>query len=102
MQYSNLPDFSYRYAFNQRMEDKLIRTSQFLAAQLNILDARDSGLLSGENITERSAAQQQDFLKQAIEDIIDIRESLGIEKPAGQNKPLEELFKIDTKIDKKF
>lgn len=98
MQTTFLPTLSYKQAFNYSMEDKLIRTSQFLAAQLDILNARDRGLLADENITENAEAQQQDFIKKAIEDIIDIRERFGITEAAGQNKPLEELFKIDTKV----
>ncbi|MAI62583.1 MAG: hypothetical protein CBB87_08920 [Micavibrio sp. TMED27] len=98
MQVSILPILSYKQAFNTQMEDKLLRTSQLLTAQLDILKARDAGLLAGEDITKRATSTQQDFIKQAIEDIIDIRANLGITEAAGQNKPLEELFKIDTKV----
>lgn len=93
--------FSFKSVLNQRADDKLLQTTQRLAAELDILRNRDMSVALGENTgkalspSETVLNTQQDFISKAIQDIIDIRESLGITEAAGANRPLEELFQID-------
>lgn len=96
-------DSSYKILFNQRINYKMLQTTQRLARELDILRNRDIDLALGE-ITRQDNAEnkdkatintQNDIISQSIQDILDIRERLGIEQPAGDNKPLEELFHIN-------
>lgn len=93
--------FSFKSVLNQRAENKLLQTTQRLAAELDILRNRDVGLAlekvtgSSQSPSETVLNTQQDFISKAIKDIIDIRKSLGITQAAGANRPLEELFQID-------
>ena len=96
-------DSSYKVLFNQRISDKLLQTTQRLARELDILRNRDIALALGkitgqnqvENKEKASFKTQNEIISQSIKDILDIRERLGIETPAGDNKPLEELFHIN-------
>ncbi len=93
--------FSFKSVLNQRADDKLLQTTQRLAAELDILRNRDVGLALGkvtgssQSPSETVLNTQQDFISKAIQDIIDIRESLGITEAAGANRPLEELFQVN-------
>ena len=96
-------DSSYKVLFNQRISDKMLQTTQRLARELDILRNRDLDLALGE-ITGQNQAENKDkatlntqneIISQSIQDILDIRERLGIEQAAGDNKPLEELFHIN-------
>ena len=100
---------SYKDILNQRADDNFIRTTQRLAAELDILRRRDldvelgrifagdtgsGGGDSTQNPAETAKTLQQDYIKQSIEDIQEIRRRLGIETPKGANVPLEDLFGI--------
>ncbi|PCI97339.1 MAG: hypothetical protein COB14_09205 [Alphaproteobacteria bacterium] len=96
-------DSSYKVLFNQRISDKMLQTTQRLARELDILRNRDIDLALGK-ITGQNNAQdkekatlntQNEIISQSIQDILDIRERLGIDQPAGDNKPLQELFHIN-------
>ena len=96
-------DSSYKVLFNQLIHDKMLQTTQRLARELYILRNRDIGLALGE-ITGKNQAEnkdkatlntQNDIISQSIQDILDIRERLGIDQPAGDSKSLEELFHIN-------
>lgn len=96
-------DSSYKVLFNQRINDKMLQTTQRLARELDILRNRDIDLALGE-ITGQDNAEnkekatlntQSEIISQSIQDILDIRERLGIDQPAGDNKPLQELFHIN-------
>ncbi len=101
---------SYKDILNQRADDKFVRTTQRLAAELDILSRRDLDVELGrifagdvrpgsgnasQNPAETAKTLQQDYIKQSIEDILEIRRRLGIETPRGANVPLEELFKLE-------
>lgn len=88
---------SYKNLLNQRIEDKFLRTTQRLALELDILRRRDLDLELGRIVSgvqkDTVLPAQADFISQSIKKILDIRKRLGIETPAGGNKPLDELLK---------
>lgn len=43
--------------------------------------------------TQKAQAKLDELIKGSIEEITQLRKSLGITTPAGQNKPLDDLFK---------
>ncbi|MCB1681483.1 MAG: hypothetical protein H6858_01545 [Rhodospirillales bacterium] len=92
---------SYKDLLNQRSDERFLRITQRLAVELNILHARDLGQLQGDlpsRLNNSTAlASQDDFIAQSIKKILDIRKRLGIESPAGQNSPLDDLLKPSLK-----
>ena len=100
-------DFNYKNALNQQITDNLTRTTQRLALELDILRNRDLNLelakITAPNQGKIAVTIQSEAISQSIKDILDIRKSLGIEEAAGENKPLEELFKVSkgTILDEK-
>lgn len=87
---------SYKNVLNQRIEDKFTRTTQRLALELDILRRRDLDLELGRIIpgAQKDSAPnvQEDFIARSIKRILDIRKRMGIETPAGGNRPLDELL----------
>ncbi len=92
-------DSSYKVLFNQRISDKMLQTTQRLARELDILRNRDIdlalGKITGQDKKDATIKTQNEIISQSIQDILDIRERLGIQQAAGDNKPLEELFRIN-------
>lgn len=92
---------SYKDLLNQRSDERFLRITQRLAVELNILHARDLGQLQGDLSSRLNSstalAPQDDFIAQSIKKILDIRKRLGIESPAGQNSPLDDLLKPSLK-----
>ena len=92
---------SYKDLLNQRSDERFLRITQRLAVELDILRRRDLDVelgrifSGGQSVTAPS--KQDDFIARSIERILDIRKRLGIETPAGQNSPLDDLLKPSPK-----
>lgn len=89
---------SFRDTQNFLVGANLVRKSTQLVNDLALINSRDSNLeefyasISDSNITEQFDTQ----IRQSIEDIQNLREALGIDKPAGNNPlPLTDLLTPD-------
>ncbi len=85
---------SYKTFQNHSIGQKLVQTSAQLVQDLEraYIAQNDTTLPIAADI-DAAEDTLDTLIAKSIKEIVDIRKSLGITKAAGQNKPLEDLFK---------
>lgn len=85
---------SHKTLQNQMLGQKLVSKAQQLVENLERINTSPTRtLLSPENNLKLAEDKLDELIAGSIKEIIEIRKSLGITEAAGQNKPLDELFK---------
>ena len=87
---------SYKALDNAFAGQKMLDKAAELVATLEHTKSAPQSLKDLNGLFETDAQKAQDTLDEliqnSIEEIIELRKSLGITEAAGQNKPLDELF----------
>ncbi len=85
---------SHKTLQNQMLGQKLVSKAQQLVENLERINTSPMRTLpSPENNLKLAEDKLDELIAGSIKEIIEIRKSLGITEAAGQNKPLDELFK---------
>ncbi len=88
---------SYRTFQNYSIGQNLISKAEQLVNDLESLKSapKTTDTLTDlfKTDTQKAQAKLDELIKGSIEEITQLRKSLGITNPAGQNKPLDDLFK---------
>jgi hypothetical protein len=87
---------SYKTLQNYSLGQNVINKAAQLVADLERINTNPAPAISRPPITpdtQKAEDTLDDFIAGSIKEIIELRQSLGITTPAGENRPLEDLFK---------